>query len=660
MRKGAGGSAGLLAMLALFLHTQLPNSESGAPAQRSGSAATSEKKRSDAGERMEMVAGPWVATQAFFHAAGSSVQAQESDVDKSAKLSAKDFRDLLKDLTSPDRTPEREKLLHLLGSSSDAAPATMFSIVATVADPSHTHMSLLFDEQTEAIEGAARDAGWDFAEQWLPWVDRFNSNEGDITARRTQRRVQREQEEMPGVLVFRHEPVHEDDPDKSVFPDQALFVFLVPETLTAGVNGPAFYSAMHLAQVLSSPESNQIGLLAPTFSGSFASLSQGIRNMRAGNNPPQIRKNTVYGGTVSNRDYANAFENKTGLTFHSGVFDSKEVQLALCVVLDKYDMEKRAAVLKEDEGGLQRGIGITRLGEPATCGGSELQTYVIPREISHLRNAYQEASGEAAKDPYSEQQRGVSFSIKDPNSGEDSIPTFSETQTPLTQETILNSITDELIRQRTHMVFISVSNPLDALFLLQALRRACPDARVLLEGPNVLFVAAAAREALGGTLFLSPYPMFFEGDDWLECAQDKTAGACEGSGLHDRIMFAEPGIQGLYNVTQFLLKDLGASKVASDSKEKSLLRGYRQPGGSSPAYPGMWLLTLNRFGFLPVDLLPEKTLDERWFEPNNVDSITALTAALPTAPRTWRITVFIVSSSHPVGLRYVPLSQCLA
>jgi hypothetical protein len=646
MRKDVGVSTGLLALLALFVHTQLPHSED-ASVQQTGGGGTSARKNSTTGDRTEAVEGPWLATQAFFHAASTSLPPQETDFDDSQKLS-KVFPALIQALTSAEKPkdPEtlRKLLRHIVGLAPGPDPSEpeMFSIVATVADPSHTHMALFFDEQTEAIERSLQERGWDFAEQWLPWIDRFDGNEPVIGARRCQRRLQREQEELPGVLVFRAAPGPNPNKDEKHFPKRVLFVFLVPETVTGGINGPAFYAAMHLAGVLSKG-SNGIGLLAPSFSGSFAGLSVLIREMKPWESAPAI-SSPVYSGTVANLDYASLFveemkETGTPLSFHGGILDSKDYQEALCTVLKKYDMDTRVAVLKEDEGGLQRSI----------LGCAKVQTYVFPREISHLRNAYQEASGVAVKDPYMDGPGRVNFSIRDPTNGEDSVPTLSETQTPLTQDTILSSITGELNRQHTHVVFISVTNPLDALFLLQALHAACPDTRVIISGPSVLFVAAAGREALDGTLFLSSYPMFFEGDDWTEgCTRSSLAAKpCEDLLPPTRLMFPESSLQGLYNVTQFLLTDLGAKGG------EARLRGYRQPRESNqPArpYPGLWILTLNRFGFLPVDLISQtpSSIDGNqketgWFKFNK-DKNTALPPLdAGTAPRPWMVTVFLVS-----------------
>lgn len=134
----------------------------------------------------------------------------------------------------------------------------------------NTRLSLFFDRQIESIERSFHAAGWEFATQWLPWMDPFNGDEKDIGERRHQRWLERQQEELPGILVFRR--VAEHNPGAiSKFTKEVFFVLLVPETPTAGISGPAFFAAMRMADELVNGTSS-IGLLAPAFSGSFFSL----------------------------------------------------------------------------------------------------------------------------------------------------------------------------------------------------------------------------------------------------------------------------------------------------------------------------------------------------------------------------------------------------
>ena len=74
------------------------------------------------------------------------------------------------------------------------------------------------------------------------------------------------------------------------------------------------------------------------------------------------------------------------------------------------------------------------------------------------------------------------------------------------------------------------------------LHRDSPDTRALIDRPHVLFEPAATAEGLSGTLFLSTYPIFPEGERWL------------AGGVNH--YFADANDQGWFNVTQLLLDEL--------------------------------------------------------------------------------------------------------
>jgi hypothetical protein len=133
--------------------------------------------------------------------------------------------------------------------------------------------------------------------------------------------------------------------------------------------------------------------------------------------------------------------------------------------------------------------------------------FIFPRDISHLRNAYHEAvqSGKSTGAPATD----LDFSLKDVDSGKDSIPTFSKTQTPLSENGELNELMGGIRRQRIRVVELNAANVLDLLFLTRVLRAQCPDTRVLLSNPDLLFVQAAQTSPMSGILAFSSYPLFF-------------------------------------------------------------------------------------------------------------------------------------------------------
>jgi hypothetical protein len=562
MRQSIGGLVGLAAIIGLWVHTQSPPASENGASQAPASSRVS-GKAAPAGDGSEPPEGPWIATQAFF--------ASNSQNYEPAHL-------LLPALPAGD-TDKLRQFLGLPGQNK----FEIWSIVATVADPLHTRLSLFLDNQLESIERAVQAAGWDFAGQWLPWMDRVDPSEGDISGRRKQRRFQREQENFPGILIFRSAP--ERVAARPIFPARVLFVLLVPETPTTGINGPAFFAAMNIANAarLASQRRNEVGLLAPSFTGSFSSLTQLLVAWEKANSGGNVYK-TVYGGSISGQSYADAFEDATKHEFHSGIVDSAGYRRAFNNVLSRYGIKnEQAAFFRENATGFSRGFS-------ARGKEGEIPVYVFPRDIAHLRNAYQDAPATASR-PAQQGTPRIDFSIRDPESGEDSIPIFSTVQTPLSQNSIVDSITTQLRRDGTRIVFIAATNPLDSLFLTQLVRRNSPGTRVLVGSPDVLFVAAAYREHLSGTLFLSSYPMFLQGAEWLE----------RDAPPKDRMKFPGPNFQGIYNVTQLLVNDLGALFNEPDiNNQKLRLYGYGRLGDDS-RYPGLWLLTVSRSGFLPLD-----------------------------------------------------------
>jgi hypothetical protein len=570
MKKEVGASAGFLALLALLMHTQFTGErESGGAARR---AAPAEKRDNmDPPEGQRPREGPWLATREFFLKGEARKGDPRKDDGKGVCPGEPDGG--VPCLIDPGSKPNRVKLRDFLGAPKDFEEHfNSWSIVATVADPVHTRLSLFFDRQVDAIQNALHAEEWDLAGQWMPWTNEEGRFETDPLKLRRQRHMWRDQEEMPGVLIFRrfNDPKKLKAGEKS---DEVLFVFLVPERPTNGVSGPPFYAALQLAHALS--KTGQIGFLTPSFSGSFSSLTRLVTewnsNSVVGDHIPGGR--TFYGGTVSSSDEARSFRNRTQLNFMSGIATSAENDDVFCEVLNSYGIESDdVAFLTEDDTAFARHDERSPKDDPSveSCAKmGPIDHYVFPRDISHLRNVYQQEVSAPSKGP---PEPGVTFSIQDPTHGEDSVPAYSGLQTPVSQNAILESILDNLRRRRTRIVRIVATNVLDTLFLAQVIRRRVPDIRVLTEDGDFLFVAAGAQTRLTGAIFLSTYPMFFEGDRWVR--QDKS-----------KLMFSSPDFRGLYHATRELLQGLHASREET-------------PIESGPSR--LWVLTLGRSGFLPV------------------------------------------------------------
>lgn len=137
----------------------------------------------------------------------------------------------------------------------------------------------------------------------------------------------------------------------------------------------------------------------------------------------------------------------------------------------------------------------------------DLPVIRFPREISLLRNAQvstdqfaSEGSLRSTPSPY------LHLSLKD-SSAQDSVPQFSREHTPLSQEAQLMAIARQLHRSHAQFISIAASNPLDQLFLAQFLHRACPDARLVFFGGDLLMVREVDNVPFIGSITVTPYPL---------------------------------------------------------------------------------------------------------------------------------------------------------
>jgi hypothetical protein len=502
--------------------------------------------------------GPWFATRRFFHSR------EDPGVPKLER----------EDEPSVDFTKTTD--IRLWSGTSAPQLATFFGIdiaekskitwiTAIVPDPLHTRLSLFTDSSIGAILQAAAAMQWEFAGQWMPWYDTVNSDEKDPDKRREQRKVIGAQEKQPGILIFRH--FDKKDP---VFDGCVLIVFLVGETPTTGVNPDQFLNARAYMRAIN--DTAPVLIQGPTFTGSLDSLATLIDQDRSyGLHPGNY---VVRSGTVTSRQHQAAFlKGRSFVCLSSATNDSRTQECAFRRTIQSMGVpESRAAILFEDESAY--GAAVRDAVPGPDCPGvsnEKIRAFPFPRDISHLRNVYRDVD-KGGKQPVPE----INFSLKDAQTGEDAAPTFSAAHSPLSQDALMNQIVNAIHRERIRLVELSATNVLDTLFLAKLLRRQCPDTRILLASPDILFVEEAKTESLNGTLALSTYPLFYH-----------TGGQRET----DHRLFTDANSQGVFNSMVLALQ-----QPTDDPKQPALI-DYGLP--NLPQRP-TWLLTLDREGFLPV------------------------------------------------------------
>ena len=258
------------------------------------------------------------------------------------------------------------------------------TLVATIPDPRRTRLGLFTDRVLENIQrGAANRLGIRFAVAALQ--DSPDADERDPEKRLRQRAAVNQEQSEPGILVFRHQPVRENEELR--FHRRLLLVFIVGETPTAGINKAQFIKAREYAgKIVTLPQAGEsqpvqpsLRVLGPTFSGSFASLAELVRSSEG-------RLNIV-SGTVTGKRYAAAFLSTVKpldrVRFASARVYDEDLDFPLKQVLKKLKISPQDVVsLVEDESGY--GNSQTYVPRPLKP-GEKAPTKVFPQSFFLVR-----------------------------------------------------------------------------------------------------------------------------------------------------------------------------------------------------------------------------------------------------------------------------------
>jgi ABC-type multidrug transport system fused ATPase/permease subunit len=463
-------------------------------------------------------------------------------------------------LATPKST--RLYLSSLPGVSDEMKDAHFF--IATVPDPAHTHLSLLFDRQVAAIEQAVQQAGYLFTRAYLPWDNLQHQEDTDYRIRLGQQDYQDAREEFPGLLLFRDVKKSGDDTNT-----RSLLVFLVGETPTGGINKLQFSNAMAAIQDLCSKGCDDVPLkggtktlfiLGPMFSGSLYSLQALVSEANA--SPFQFTSIDISSGTATDHDTVQWFVDKEGqnVKFQSFQMNSADaLQDVLGFACSQNYQADEIAVLSEDETAYgnappppgpdptvngnaspntTQSSSKTETAEPATDSIADSSEKIVcstqksrgkdrvlhlnfPRDFSALRNAYQRDLETTSSSSSSAPRSTLRLNLEDQGNDDDSVPSFSPAQTPLSEEAILMGIVSKLRERKINLVVIEATNPLDIVFMVRYLRDAYPDARIVTLNSDLLLPRQVNEPHLRGVMQIVTYPLVGDvGDSNLDlCGQ---------------------------------------------------------------------------------------------------------------------------------------------
>jgi hypothetical protein len=529
-------------------------------------------------------------------------------------------------------------------------------VIAAVPDPAHTHLSITTDRVLEAAMEGAQASGYLFARASLPWENQTFPESDDYLTRMNAADWQSQREKLPGLLIFRKAT-----PTGFIQPTETLFIFVVGERPTGGLNKQQFQGALRIMQAIRKgtevqTDDKPLLILGPNFSGSLYSLDYLLKNDPTGS----TRSVIVHSGSVSSYTTIRWFMNfPRARTFDFRTFvESDDYQLArfmaYAVCEQHYDTND-VAILEEDETAYGSGrSSSTAETDPTSVPNKKppppawdaapteiikngcsvdfgkIETFFYPRDISHLRSAYQQQTQTAAASDAGQRppRTNLPLNIEDTGNDDDSVPTYSPGQTPLSEESVLLGIVSSLHKQHAKFIILIATSDLDEIFLSQYLLRAYPEGRIVTFDDDLLLSREVDDPRFQGFLSVTTYPLFPSARDDVAAAKPP-ANSPGPPPLHE---FPWDGSAGTFNAMVSLLAEPENSQRETNSsgnpcklseppdKCKDLpaaaYAGYGWPtlGGAdvqdaarSILAPPLWLTVIGNDGYWPLAILDSQT-----------------------------------------------------
>jgi hypothetical protein len=448
-------------------------------------------------------------------------------------------------------------------------------LIATISDPVNSQLVLDFDRSMEAIQWAAQDSGYFDDQFWLPW-DTAPLASGSLDDKNSELMLRQVRETQPALQIFSG---GRGDPDRGV-----LFVFLVAETPTLGVNQPQLSSAIaYIQQLTAKPDaSKEISILGPVYSGSVESF----KNVLMASTGQQFH---IITPSATNGE---ALKKLRGL--------QPKIQFEQLLHQDGVTLDRFLSYAKDSLHLKDREIAI--LSESGTKYGARMEdlpggasqdkpesgphTFRFPRQISVLRNAYpdQPMPGPANGSP----APILSLDLKQTLGKTDDVPALSMGQLPISQEAVLQEIATQIRREKIRLVGIAATDIFDTLFLGRFLKQSCPNVRLFVLDSDLLLIRAAEDYPLQGTLAVSNYPLITGSHAWFSPDTNRTGS--DGSGqtaCQADLHFPSVRSEATYNAFSALMGN------------KECMRDYSEDQGQ----PQLWISVVSRTGYWPVKLL---------------------------------------------------------
>jgi hypothetical protein len=487
--------------------------------------------------------------------------------------------------------------------------STVDFFIATVPDPLDSSLSHLFDRHVGAIQRAMEAAGYVLDRFELPWLQK-NEQQGQesreqpsITSDSQELRQLRRHELEPGVLLFRHSNEY----------GKLQVVFLVGETPTAGIRKAAFKDALKQATALcgarQKPETPQktagqcekeLGLLAPTFSGSLNSLLNLFRTWEG--KPDKLR---IVSGSATGIDEKSFTENlknsSVTVSFKSNLQLDRDTFTAFYKFLKEKQIDRRdVAILTESN---------TGFGELVRRETEGIQSFTYPLHISQLRSAAEKtraATRHNAGEIPQTRPENLRLALDDAVKPKDVLTNMSGFET-FSTELVLSNLLSPISREGIRYVGIFATDVRDQIFLAREIRKRAPNTVLFTFGADLLYLHSDVNLDFEGMLLFSTYPLFSMNQLWT----------LPWEGKRYRLQFPNDTSQGVYNATLDLL---GKPAIKLE---------YGLPFKDTSTRPALWLSAVGRNDLWPIKILNDDTAK---LEQSNVASAISEAAAIYSRP----------------------------
>jgi hypothetical protein len=532
----------------------------------------------------------------------------------------------------------------------------IMSMMASVPNPRRTHLGLMTDRAIEAIQVGAAEAGYLPLSHYLPWPSP-SAGSADLAVI-SESETQSDSSD-PGILTFRKSK------------QQYLLIFLIPELPTEGVDREVFAKAVRIMDRVTphrSTDGSTFGFVGPNFSGSVASLktlddglgdakciyavSGSVTNAVSGSVTASGSVTNAVSGSVPNTvsDWANYEDGfvrqKKGCSSKLSFIQTNDKNAinAFVEVARTFGYDCNQVAILSEEG---TEYGKQEFGPLGPCSQGTLWFLHFPREISKLRNAYGAETGKSTQTESSAQpDLGLQWQDSDAAQRDD-LPTYGGRQTPLSQETVLSTLSLTLKAQGIKSLGILSTDPLDEAFLIHSLKKSSPDVRLFLRDPDLLYLRTPDVGSLNGTLLVSDYPLIPQNQFWSTTA-----------GQQDRLItFPSAFQEGEYNSFVQLVeemhllapeeKDAHKNEVSKQKRMEWEWPAGTGASGASKTERPLWLATIGTAGHYPIKILNS--------DPGNGDALKlhALNLGPPQfVPIAFWGLIALLGILHVLGLRF--------